>query len=289
VALARWGPPPPRLRRLVDDRARVAPPAIARPGSGTGASTGRQGIGNGTGSGAGATDQGGASGRAGRRAAEHGRRLILCVGQLALRLAGRPSPDLALARRLGNTIAVFALTAPVSLPAAPLAAAATWLVPAAAIRRQERRRQAEVAHSLPEIVDLLSLAVGAGLTVGKAVEAVGHRAGGPVADELARVVTEARLGASLADTLEALPSRLGEEVRPLSAVLVACERYGAPATSGLDRLGTELRAERRRRAEEAARRVPVKLLFPLVCCILPAFALLTVAPLIASAARSLRL
>jgi tight adherence protein C len=70
---------------------------------------------------------------------------------------------------------------------------------------------------------------------------------------------------------------------------VASERYGAPLGPGLERLAYEVRADRRRRAEEAARKIPVKLLFPLVSCTLPAFGLLTVAPLIASAVRSLRL
>ena len=60
-------------------------------------------------------------------------------------------------------------------------------------------------------------------------------------------------------------------------------------SAGLERLADEVRRQRRHRAEEAARRVPVKLLFPLVCCTLPALALLTVAPLVASAVRSLRL
>jgi tight adherence protein C len=72
-------------------------------------------------------------------------------------------------------------------------------------------------------------------------------------------------------------------------VLLASERYGAPVGAGLERLAAEVRADTRRRAETAARRVPVKLLFPLVVCILPAFGLLTVAPLVAGALRSLRL
>ncbi|MDP9387533.1 MAG: hypothetical protein M3Q48_06280, partial [Actinomycetota bacterium] len=57
----------------------------------------------------------------------------------------------------------------------------------------------------------------------------------------------------------------------------------------LERLAAEVRRQRLRQAEEAARRVPVLLLFPLVLCVLPAFALLTVAPLIAGALRELRL
>ena len=71
--------------------------------------------------------------------------------------------------------------------------------------------------------------------------------------------------------------------------LAGSERSGAPLGTALDRLADEVRRDRRRRAVDAARRVPVKLLFPLVSCTLPAFGLLTVAPLIASAVRSLRL
>ncbi len=97
------------------------------------------------------------------------------------------------------------------------------------------------------------------------------------------------LGRRLADALDDLPGRAGESLRALVAALVASERYGAPLGAGLDRLADEVRRERRRRAEEAARKVPVKLLFPLVTCTLPAFGLLTVAPLIASAVRSLRI
>ena len=82
--------------------------------------------------------------------------------------------------------------------------------------------------------------------------------------------------------------RLGEPVRPLSSALIASERYGVPLTASLERLADEVRRDRRRHAEAAARRVPVKLLFPLVFCSLPALALLSVAPLIAGALRALR-
>jgi pilus assembly protein TadC len=87
----------------------------------------------------------------------------------------------------------------------------------------------------------------------------------------------------------AAPARAGDAVRPLVAALAASERYGAPLADGLVCLADDARRLRRRRAEEAARRLPVTLLFPLVTCTLPAFGLLTVGPLIASAARSLRL
>ena len=102
-------------------------------------------------------------------------------------------------------------------------------------------------------------------------------------------MAEAERGARWSDALEAAAGRLGPLARPLLAALVASERYGAPLADALVVLAAEARADRRRRAEEAARRVPVQLLFPLVLCVLPAFVLLTLAPLLAGAFGSLRL
>jgi tight adherence protein C len=167
-------------------------------------------------------------------------------------------------------------------------AALVWALPAVAARRAQRRRAALIRRELPEAVDLLALAVGAGLTVPLAVEAVARRSGGPVGGALGAAVATAGAGRRLGDALSELPRHLGEEVRPLATTLVGSLRDGSPAADGLDRLAVELRAERRRRAEEVARRVPIKLLFPLVACILPAFALLTVAPLLAGALDALR-
>ena len=156
-------------------------------------------------------------------------------------------------------------------------------------RRETRRRLAVLATDLAEVVDLFVLAVGAGLTVPLATVAVTKRATGPLAVELRRALDEAARGRRLTDALDDVPGRTGDVTRPLTGALVASERYGAPVAAGLERLAGEVRHDARRRAEAAARRVPVKLLFPLVSCSLPAFALLTVAPLIAGTLGSLRL
>jgi hypothetical protein len=215
-------------------------------------------------------------------------RLVDRLGEWVLRRFGRTSRPGA-GRRTGMALVAGALTAVVFPPAAVPAAAVAWALPAVGARRRHRRRLAAVAADLPDVVDLLVLAVGAGLTVRLAVAAVARRAPGPLGAELVRVGQEADLGRRLADALDDIPGRAGEATRPLVAALAASERYGAPLGAGLERLALEVRADRRRRAEEAARKVPVKLLFPLVSCTLPAFGLLTVAPLVASAVRSLRL
>lgn len=197
--------------------------------------------------------------------------------------------DPARARRVGAAAIAGAIPLAVLPVAALPAAAVAFYVPVFAERRRRTRAQHAVDNDLPEAVDLLVLAIGGGLSVRQALEAVAHRGSGPLAAHLRVVVADVNRGRRLADALDDLPARAGEGVRPLVAALTSAERYGAPLNAALERLADEVRATRRRRAEEAARRVPVKLLFPLVACILPAFALLTVAPLIAGALKTLRL
>ena len=163
-------------------------------------------------------------------------------------------------------------------------------------RRDQRRRRHAVATMAADLVDLFAVAIGAGLNVRLATAAVAKRGpAGPLADELSQVEDEVAAGARLADALDRVPARLAaagagdETVRSLIAALVDAERYGTALGPTLDRLAAEARRSRQRRAEEAARRIPVQLLFPLVTCILPAFGLLTVAPLIAGGLRALRL
>ncbi len=216
--------------------------------------------------------------------------VALRVGKAVLRRRGQPpDADAATCRRLGTALLAGVAALPVLPAVAVPMALVVWATPGLKAKRRERRRLAALAADLPDVVDLLVLAVGAGLTVHLAVRSVARRAPGPLGAELARACDDVSLGRRLADALDDLPARAGEATRPLVAALLASERYGAPLGPSLERLAHEVRADRRRKAEEAARKIPVKLLFPLVSCTLPAFGLLTVAPLIASAVRSLRL
>lgn len=145
---------------------------------------------------------------------------------------------------------------------------------------------------MPDVIDLFAVAIASGLNTRLALRAVAERAPpGTLTDALRQVGQDVTAtGERLADTIERLPNELGsEDVRPLVSAITDAERYGARLGPTLDRLADDARRTRQRRAEEAARRIPVKLLFPLVTCILPAFGLLTVAPLIAGGLRALRL
>lgn len=99
-------------------------------------------------------------------------------------------------------------------------------------------------------------------------------------DGFGRLLASVEAGRPFVIALDAV-RQLGEPVLPLVDALVATERDGAPLLAALERVGADARLERRRRAEESARSVPVRLLFPLVLCTLPAFGLLTVVPLLA--------
>jgi tight adherence protein C len=175
--------------------------------------------------------------------------------------------------------------------APPLAAVpVVWTVtaPVVAARRRRATTDARLHDQLPDVVDLLTLTAGAGLPVGAALEALGDRPGGPLGAALARAGAHVRHGGSTAEAL-ALLSAAGPGARPLVDALAQHDRYGSPLLPALERVAIEARARRRRRAEEAARRLPVTLLLPLVLTTFPAFVLLTVIPLLAGSLGSLSL
>lgn len=210
------------------------------------------------------------------------------VGHWMRALAGRPA-DRAADRRAGSAAMAATAALLVAPPLALLVGLWWWGAPVLAKRRAARARAAAIADALPDVAELLQLTTDAGLTVPLALPLVARRAGGPVGAALLEAVAAAGLGQRWADALAALPDRLGPVASPLASALTDHERYGTPLAPALARATLELRLERRRRAERAARRVPVQLLFPLVLCVLPAFALLTVVPLMAGALRGLRL
>lgn len=212
------------------------------------------------------------------------------VRSLAPARAAAMSPSLGPVARRWAAAAVGGAVSLVVLPvAAPLVVLLAWGAPVLRARRRAGAGSVALLRGLPETIDLLRLAVGAGCNVPLAVAAVGRRGTGPLAAELAWVAGQVDGGRRCADALDDAAARLGPVARPLLAALAASDRYGASLDDTLARLASDARADRRRRAEEAARRVPVQLLFPLVLLVLPAFALLTVAPLVAGGLGSLRL
>jgi tight adherence protein C len=201
--------------------------------------------------------------------------------------SGRPPAAWRRLRALAPLALAVGVAAVVAPPLAGLVVVAVWVRRRTAARRDRRSRARAVAAGLPEVVDLLLLCSGAGLTLPLAHPLVAERTPGPVGAALGAAEVATTGGRSRADALLAELVPLGDRAAALAHVLVDHLRYGVPLLPGLERLSLELRLDRRRRAEEAARRVPVRMLGPLVTCVLPAFALLTVVPLLAASLRGL--
>jgi tight adherence protein C len=185
------------------------------------------------------------------------------------------------------TIAMATLLAHVWLPFA-----AVPLVYAPASKRWRslvtaRRDRQCITATLPDAIDLFLVAVQAGLTPELALRRLAPYLGGPIASATHEVFSRIEAGQRFGDALDALTEQLGEPMRPLVAAVTASERYGLPLAPALDVVATVSRDQRRRAAETAARRLPIRLSFPLVLCILPAFIILTVVPAIFGALRAL--
>lgn len=194
-------------------------------------------------------------------------------------IASSPAVPTAVTRRwIRPALAVGAAVIDPVLGLVVVTGLAAW--PRLAARAAVRRRRRAVADAVPEVADLLALSAAGGLTVPPAVAVAAGWSPVAVAPSLRRAAEEVALGRPVADALGEVADDLGPPARPVVDALVASVRYGAPLVDALDRVAREARLDRRRRAEERARRVPVLMLFPLVLCILPAFALLTVVPLL---------
>ncbi|MGE3619260.1 MAG: type II secretion system F family protein [Acidimicrobiia bacterium] len=164
-----------------------------------------------------------------------------------------------------------------------------WARPRLAVRRHDEARARAVESSLPDVVDLLALCGAAGWSLPLAVPLVASHMVGPVPGALGSAHELAGRGVPLADALVASLRPLGDRAAALGHVLADHLRYGSALEPSLERLELELRLHRRRQAERRARRVPVRLILPLVTCTLPAFGLLTVVPLLVGSLRSLSL
>jgi tight adherence protein C len=169
-----------------------------------------------------------------------------------------------------------------------LEAAGAWWMQRLLRRPHRPVGVAAVVDDLPEVVDLLGLAMRAGHGVPGAIVAVAPYASGPTGRMLRVSAARTAAGEPLADVLARWTSQLGDDARPLVAALDASHREGGPAGDVLDRIATDLRHARRQRAAERVQRLPVELLFPLVCCVLPAFVLLSVLPIALGAVGVLR-
>lgn len=170
----------------------------------------------------------------------------------------------------------------------PLLALVGFRVPDVLLQRAARDRLKDADREIPQLLDLLAAGTTAGLAGQLALVRAGSGLRGPLADEIAAAVGAVELGKRWRDELASLAERLGlPDMRRVVAVLTRTEMLGTPLTESLTDLAADVRAARAAAASERARKAPVKMLFPLVFLVLPAFLLLTVVPVLLSTIRSI--
>ena len=154
--------------------------------------------------------------------------------------------------------------------------------------RAATRRRAAIDAEVPQLLDLLAAGSSAGLAAPLALRRATDGLAGPLADEVRATVRAVDLGARWRDELDALADRLDlPDLRRAVAALTRTESLGASLAQATSELAASVRQARRAATSERARTAPVKMLFPLVFLVLPAFLLLTVVPVLLTTVRSI--
>lgn len=160
-------------------------------------------------------------------------------------------------------------------------AALGYMAPEFWLGSRGRKRSFEMVLQLPDALDLLTISVEAGLGFDAALAKVVEKMKGPLVDEFRQALAEIRMGRSRRDALRDVVLRADSQ--PISnfiGAIVQAEQLGVPIAKVLQIQSQQLRVERRQRAEEAAAKAPVKMLFPMVGCIFPTIFIVILGPAI---------
>lgn len=160
-----------------------------------------------------------------------------------------------------------------------IAGAFCFFVPDIWIRNLGEHRQENLALGLPDAIDMMTVCVEAGLGFDAALGRVARNLDGAVASEFARVLQEMQFGMSRTEALRSLADRTDvPELRTFVSSLVQSSELGISVGDVLREQAKEMRIRRRQRAEEKAQKLPVKILFPLLFCLLPAMFIVILGP-----------
>ena len=168
---------------------------------------------------------------------------------------------------------------PLSLMFFGLVVAIGFFGPDAILDGRIRRRQEEISRALPDTLDLLTISVEAGLGFDAALNHVIHNVDGPLSLEISRSIHEMQLGVSRADALRNLAERSDvDELKGFVLSMVQADIFGISISRVLRVQASELRTKRRQKAEEKAMQIPVKILFPLIFCVVPSLFVVIIGP-----------
>jgi tight adherence protein C len=164
-----------------------------------------------------------------------------------------------------------------------------FFLPDILLKNKAAKRQALIQQALPDFLDQITVGVEAGLGFDAAMSRTAKSNEGPLAQEFMRTLQHVSAGLSRAEALRGLSNRNKvPELRQFVGAILQAEQYGVPMAQVLRVQAAEQRRKRRQRAEEKAMKLPVKVLFPLVLCILPTLFIVLIGPAGLSIAESFK-
>jgi tight adherence protein C len=154
-----------------------------------------------------------------------------------------------------------------------------YVAPSARVAGSAMTRQKTIQRQLPDVMDLLTISVEAGLGFDAALSQVTKNVPGPLAEEIGRLLQEVQIGVSRTEAFRHLGERTDvPELAAFVLSMIQADLFGVPIANVLRAQSGDLRLKRRQRAEEIAQKIPVKLLFPMIFLILPALFIVTLGP-----------
>jgi tight adherence protein C len=154
-----------------------------------------------------------------------------------------------------------------------------FVAPDALLNGKVSARQKEIRNSLSDTLDLLTISVEAGLSLNAALARVVQNTPGVLSQEFARMLQEIQLGVSRSEAFRNLGARTDvEELNAFTLAMIQADVFGVSIANVLRTQAVQLRIKRRQRAEREAQGTPVKIVFPLILCILPALFIVIVGP-----------
>jgi tight adherence protein C len=216
-----------------------------------------------------------------------------------LTLAGRPA-SLSLPRVLAAKLLVGALGTAVGFLFFASDPSVLWVLgwgalatigyftPDLLLYSRGQERQAAIGKALPDTLDQMTISVEAGLGFDMAMARAARAGVGPLADELVRTLQEVQLGVPRTKAMRNLAERTDQnDLRRFVLAVVQADGYGIPIADVLRVQAAEQRVARRQRAEEHAMKIPVKIAFPLIVCIMPTLFIVILGPAAIQLARTL--
>jgi tight adherence protein C len=204
--------------------------------------------------------------------------------------AGRPVdwpvPRLVAAKLVLTTVAaglgllvVSAKGTPLTIAVAVAATVVAYFVPELLLYSRGQERQEAIGLELADTLDQMTIAVEAGLGFESAMSRAGQNGKGPLAEELVRTLQDIAVGQPRREAYLALAERTGvTDLRRFIGAIVQADAYGVSIADVLRTQAQQMRLKRRQRAEEKAMQIPVKVIFPLILCILPTLFIVLLGP-----------